>query len=106
MPFDNTIVLAKLPVNELDSIVKYLKNSGGEPIGGFRIHGAHIDGPEDLSLNDTLYVITTDYLANGGDNMSFFTRSYERNNTGIFLREALIKRVEAKIGRASCRERV
>lgn len=95
MPFDNTIVLAKLPVNELDSIVKYLKNSGGEPIGGFRIHGAHIDGPEDLSLNDTLYVITTDYLANGGDNMSFFTRSYERNNTGIFLREALIKRVEA-----------
>ena len=95
MPFDNTIVLVKMPINELDSIVAYLRNSGGEPIGGFTIHGNHIDFPDGVTLQDTLYVITTDYLSNGGDNMSFFSRSYEINDTGIFLREALIKRVEA-----------
>lgn len=95
MPFDNTIVLAKLPVSELDSIVAYLKKSGGEPIGGFQINGNHIHFPEGVTLQDTLYVITTDYLSNGGDNMGFFKRSYEINDTGIFLREALIERVEA-----------
>jgi len=96
MPFDNTIVLVKLPADELDSIIAYLKNSGGEPIGGFRIDGDEINFPKDVLLEDTLYVITTDYLSNGGDNMSFFKRSYEITNTGIFLREALIERVEVK----------
>jgi 2',3'-cyclic-nucleotide 2'-phosphodiesterase (5'-nucleotidase family) len=94
MPFDNTIVLAKLPATEIDSIAAYLKNSGGEPIGGFTIDGDHTRFPEGLTLKDTLYVITTDYLVNGGDNMSFFNRIYEKTDTGIFLREALIKRVE------------
>src|SRR5690554_948969 len=96
MPFDNTIVLVKLPADELDSIIAYLKNSVGEPIGGVRIDGDEINFPKDVLLEDTLYVITTDYLSNGGDNMSFFKRSYEITNTGIFLREALIERVEVK----------
>ncbi|RYM34832.1 hypothetical protein ERX46_05510 [Brumimicrobium glaciale] len=95
MPFDNTIVLAKLPTSELASIVAYLKNSGGEPIGGFQINGVEISFNNQAILEDTLYVITTDYLSNGGDNMSFFKRSYKTTDTGIFLREALIKRVEA-----------
>jgi|SRR5690554_66684 len=95
MPFDNTIVLAKLPISELDSIVAYLKISGGEPIGGFYLRDDHVDFPSGVTLDDTLYVITTDYLVNGGDNMSFFNRSYETNDIGIFLREALIERVEA-----------
>lgn len=95
MPFDNTVVLAKLPANELDTIIAYLKNSGGEPIGGFQIDGENFGLNKGVTLKDTLFVITTDYLANGGDNMNFFKRSYEITDTGIFLREALIKRVEA-----------
>ncbi|PKR80365.1 hypothetical protein CW751_09835 [Brumimicrobium salinarum] len=94
MPFDNTVVLAKLPASELDSIVAYLRNSGGEPIGGFQITNEDFSLLKDAELQDTLYVITTDYLSAGGDNMSFFKRSYETVDTGIFLREALIKRVE------------
>jgi len=94
MPFDNTIVLAKLPATEMDSIVAYLKHSGGEPIGGFRIHGDHTDFPEGVELKDTLYVVTTDYLINGGDKMNFFKRRYEKENTGVFLRDALIQRVK------------
>jgi len=95
MPFDNTVVLAKLPAKEILSIVEYLKKSGGEPIGGFQILGEDYNLLNEVVVGDTLYVITTDYLANGGDNMSFFKRSYETTDTGIFLREALIKRVEA-----------
>jgi 5'-nucleotidase len=94
MPFDNTIVLAKLPANELASIIEYLKNSGGEPIGGFTINRDDVYLDNKVELKDTLYVITTDYLVNGGDNMRFFKRSYEIIDTGIFLREALINRVE------------
>ncbi|WP_107038000.1 5'-nucleotidase C-terminal domain-containing protein [Brumimicrobium mesophilum] len=95
MPFDNTVVLVKLPGKEIVSIFNYLKKSGGEPTGGFQIDGDMVSLMNDEPFGDTLYVITTDYLANGGDNMSFFKQSYESTDTGIFLREALIKRVEA-----------
>ncbi|RFC55001.1 5'-nucleotidase C-terminal domain-containing protein [Brumimicrobium aurantiacum] len=96
MPFDNTIVLAKLPMTAFDSIVKYLINSGGEPIGGFQLTKEDVAFDEGTTFNDTLYVVTTDYLANGGDNMNFFKQRYEVIDTGILLRNILLQQVEKK----------
>lgn len=95
MPFDNTVVVTKLPMNALDSICDYLSTSGGEPIAGFAMKN------ETCRLNnpvgsDTLYVVTSDYLFNGGDHMDFFEMHYEYNNTGVFLRDMLINYVEEK----------
>ena len=36
------------------------------------------------------YVLTTDYLAKGGDNMEFFKYATEYINTGVLLRDAII----------------
>lgn len=93
MPFDNTVVLAKLPMNALDTICDYLRESGGEPISGFQVTDST------CALNyenekDTLFVVTTDYLFNGGDNMSFFQMKYSHQNTGVFLRDMLLEEVE------------
>ena len=93
MPFDNTVVIAKLPMSALDSICEYIKSSGGEPIAGFTVK----NGP--CSLNhkndsDTLYVVTSDYLFNGGDHMDFFQLNYSYKNTGVFLRDMLIDYVK------------
>lgn len=93
MPFDNTVVIVKLPVSALDSICNYLTNSGGEPISGFN----YDNGKCKLTVqndSDTLYVVTSDYLFNGGDNMDFFELHYDYENTGVFLRDMLIDYVE------------
>ncbi|PHR47741.1 MAG: hypothetical protein COA32_07245 [Fluviicola sp.] len=96
MPFDNTIVLLKLPAKRISDIESYLRNSGGEPVGGFQLTNDSFELNSNKELNDTLFVITTDYLANGGDRMNFFKNSYEKINTGIFLRDILLEMVEKK----------
>lgn len=96
MPFDNTIVLLKLPAKRMDEIANYLRSSGGEPIGGFQLTSESYNLSENKELNDTLYVITTDYLANGGDRMNFLKNSYDKVDTGIFLRDILLEMVEEK----------
>lgn len=94
MPFDNTIVLLKLPADRMNEIAEYLRNSGGEPIGGFQLTANSYELNENRELGDTLFVVTTDYLANGGDRMNFLNDSYEKIDTGIFLRDILLKMVE------------
>jgi hypothetical protein len=37
------------------------------------------------------WVITSDYLANGGDQMSFFQDAVERQNKKVLLREVFIQ---------------
>lgn len=96
MPFDNTIVLLKLPADRMGEISDYLRNSGGEPIGGFHLTSDSYQLNENKKLEDTLFVVTTDYLANGGDHMNFLKDSYEKIDTGIFLRDILLEMVEEK----------
>lgn len=94
MPFDNTVVWVKMPIESLSDIQEYLLKSGGEPIanaslkdGQLLINGVSKETKEFL-------VITSDYLANGGDKMNFFKKAIEKNDTGILMRDCLIE--EAK----------
>ncbi|MEX2483215.1 MAG: 5'-nucleotidase C-terminal domain-containing protein [Brumimicrobium sp.] len=96
MPFDNTIVFLKLPAKNINEIADYLRNSGGEPIAGFSIDDKEYYFDKKNALKDTLYVVTTNYLANGGDKMSFLENPYEIVDTGIFLRDLLLDQVEDK----------
>lgn len=93
MPFDNTVVIAKLPMSTFDSICQYLRKSGGEPISGFEVTSSNCKLKNGVN-SDTLFIVTTDYLFNGGDNMSFFKTNYSFQNTGVFLRDMLLKEVE------------
>lgn len=95
MPFDNTIVICKAPKDLVTEMIDYLRNSGGEPISGFRVSGLNyaFDDPKN---SDTVQIITTDYLANGGDNMHFFKKCDTKIKTGILLRSLLIQQVRKK----------
>jgi hypothetical protein len=42
-----------------------------------------------FEINKTYKVLTSDYLANGGDNMSFL-QGFNRKNLGIKLRDAFL----------------
>jgi 5'-nucleotidase len=52
--------------------------------------GQPIAFADNFTLNDTLFlVLTTDYLANGGDKMKFF-KDKTQHKVGVKMRDALI----------------
>lgn len=95
MPFDNEIVWVEMPIEAMKDIEAYLINSGGEPIAGARIENGtlKIDGVNNQT--EKVWVITSDYLMNGGDHMEFFEKKISTSLTGVLMRDAMIN--EAKI---------
>ena len=97
MPFDNKMVIVKVFKEDILEIFKYIQNKGGDPISKLRIE---IKNEEVINHNlnfkkDTFYVLTTDYLASGGDDMSFFVDK-EVNNLNLMLRDLIIEHCNDK----------
>jgi hypothetical protein len=73
MPFDNSVAWVRLPVSRIEAIETFMKNQPkGVPLANARFEKGKlmIQG-----LNEThthFWVITSDYLAQGGDKMTFF----------------------------------
>ena len=92
------------PIQQIQKkIAKYLISSGGEPISNAvldhtQIHlnrTSLIDSVQNLAANfNSFYVITSDYLMNGGDKMYFFQDKIDVIYTNILIRDAMI--LEAK----------
>ena len=96
MPFDNTIIWAKIPMTSLEKISAYLIKSGGEPISNVEMKNGQLllsNVGENVAVN-YFWVITSNYLFNGGDNMNFFDDAVETVETKILIRDVLIQ--EAK----------
>lgn len=94
MPFDNQIVLLKLPVTQLPEIESYIRKSGGEPIAGCTIREGKmvIAGLEEHT--DYFWVVTSDFLANGGDKMYFFQSAVEKRLTTTLMRDVLLRQIQ------------
>lgn len=99
MPFDNELVIVTLKKFEMYNIESYLYNSGGQPVSGknFVLKDGSIENVnvtemlEDAFLSkETVRILTTDYLANGGDKMDFFLNPIKIENTQLKLRDAII----------------
>ena len=95
MPFENELVVLKLNKNEYISLLKYIGNRGGEPFSGMTMtinkDGRVIKNSWPVNFNevDHLRMLTSDYLANGGDNM-WFLKDKKQIKVGIKLRDAII----------------
>jgi 2',3'-cyclic-nucleotide 2'-phosphodiesterase (5'-nucleotidase family) len=95
MPFDNQLLLVKMPAAAIDDIQNYLKQSGGEPISGFCIQDGNIRSADKEAWKRTdFWVVTSDYLMNGGDNMQFFQQKLTVINPTILLRDALLEGIK------------
>lgn len=91
MPFDNTLVLLCLNGSQLNQAISYIVNTGGQPFSGMTIFkGQGFINNQPIAPNNHYWVLTSDYLANGGDNMQFFTEAEQRTETGILLREVIL----------------
>lgn len=80
MPFENNIVVIALKAKQINSLIDYLtKAKRAHPISklkltidkNFKVVNSKIKGKA-IQEGNTYYVATSDYLYNGGDNMSFF----------------------------------
>jgi len=95
MPFDNSVAWVRLPISRLDAIEEFMKNQPkGVPIANahFELGTLSING-----LNEThthFWVITSDYLALGGDKMSFFLNPAEYQLKALNLRDVFIAEVK------------
>jgi 2',3'-cyclic-nucleotide 2'-phosphodiesterase (5'-nucleotidase family) len=94
MPFENNVVWLRLPISSLDKIQYYLQQSGGEPISNASMIQGKLMVNGVSETTKYIWVITTDYLANGGDRMDFFQDAVERSDKKTLLRDVFIE--EAK----------
>jgi 2',3'-cyclic-nucleotide 2'-phosphodiesterase (5'-nucleotidase family) len=90
MPFDNRLVWIHLPVSKISEIEKYLLKSGGEPIANCSFENGKLQIPSLLSSHAYIWILTSDFLANGGDQMNFFL-GLEKQETNILLRDIFIE---------------
>lgn len=93
MPFDNRLTLVHLPVSRIPAIANYLSVSGGEPLANCYYNKGELIIPGLLPTHQFIWVLTSDFLSNGGDKMDFFL-GLEKQETNILLRDLFI--AEAK----------
>lgn len=94
MPFENTLVWVELPISVINEIEMYLKKSGGEPISNCKLMNGKLEINGIRENTTHFWVLTSDYLMNGGDKMDFFNKKTNTNSTGKLLRDILIEELK------------
>jgi 2',3'-cyclic-nucleotide 2'-phosphodiesterase (5'-nucleotidase family) len=97
MPFDNEIVIITISGAKMEDLLKFLAASGGMPVAGLKmgIRGDRTPGKtlingKPLELSRNYRIATSDYLAAGGDKMSFFGAPVKTESTALKIRDAIL----------------
>jgi 2',3'-cyclic-nucleotide 2'-phosphodiesterase (5'-nucleotidase family) len=96
MPFENELVAIEIQGSKMALLLNYLARKGGMPETGIRMSikdnaatNVTIQGdPFDETKN--YLIITSDYLAMGGDDMSFLLNPVAKYALGLKVRDAII----------------
>lgn len=96
MPFENELVVVTLSETKFLELMEYLKNVGPQPVSGLSFDFTINIENEIKNLfsqegTSEINILTSDYLANGGDNMTFFLNPIKTKKVGIKLRDAIIQ---------------
>ncbi len=99
MPFENELVFLTLQKKDVEILFNYMASVGGDGLGGasFTIKE---DKAVDIRiggkvLEDRDYVVvTSDYLADGGDHFTMFSIAVARSGSGLKVRDAIINHIK------------
>lgn len=98
MPFDNELDIVTISGKQMWNLLRFVAMSGGEPMAGLRLGVTSEKTPGTISINGqpfdstrTYNVVTSDYLAYGGDKMDFFKNPVKLTTTGIKIRDAILQ---------------
>lgn len=99
MPFDNEIVIVELAGADMEQLFHYIWERKGCPVSNLKLVLEDSTWKEvtigglPFDPQRTYRVLTSDYLARGGDNMSFFEHPVSYETTGLRIRDAIIDHV-------------
>ena len=95
-PFENEIVLIKISGNKLFEFAEQIAKQGGDCVGDILLGikdqqvSTLLIGGKPINYSAYYWVITNDYVASGGDNMSMFLEPENYIKTGITCRDFII----------------
>jgi len=98
MPFENSLIVAALKGEQVLEMLNYIiAEKKAHPLSGLTFTIGADKSPKDIKINNkpfdagrTYYVVTSDYLVNGGDNMNFFKKATATFDLDYKLRNVLI----------------
>ncbi len=97
MPFENEIVLIKISGESFLLMAEKIAARGGEGVSGMKLGirngkvSSLTTGGKTIDPAAFYWLVTNDYIANGGDQMSMFANPADRINTRLKIRDVLIQ---------------
>ncbi len=107
MPFDNELYVLTLDGKKVKELFGFIGSKGGVPVSGVRMK-LKDKVPRDIAVNGVPFnenrsykVLTSDYLAFGGDKMDFFKNAIRTEALNKKIRDVIIEYLlgESKAGR-------
>lgn len=102
MPFENEIVLIQISGKLMMQMADRIASRGGEGVAGVKLGisdgKAHsfLVGETKLDPEATYWLVTNDYIANGGDQMSMFLNPLDKKDTKMKIRDLLIQSLASR----------
>jgi 2',3'-cyclic-nucleotide 2'-phosphodiesterase (5'-nucleotidase family) len=98
MPFENSLIVAALKGEQVTELLNYIiSEKKAHPISGMTFTIGKDGTAKDIMIKGkafdagkTYYVVTSDYLVNGGDNMNFFKKATATYDLDYKIRNVLI----------------
>lgn len=97
MPFENMLVVVELSGQKVEELITYLiQNNTAHPLSknikltitqnGYQLYVNN----KKFNKNNTYFILTSDYLQSGGDNMTFFKNPIQRISLEYKMRAAIV----------------
>jgi len=97
MPFENEIVMIKVSGEAIRMMAERIAARGGEGVSGLKLGiknnavGTLTIGGKGVDPAASYWLVTNDYIANGGDQMSMFILPLQKIETKAKIRDVLIQ---------------
>lgn len=101
MPFENELVLVFVNGDVVQEVCDFMAEKGGVPVSGLNMEmkGAKainiLIDRKVLDASKKYCILTSDFLANGGDNLIMLLKA-EKINTGIKVRDAIMEFIKSQ----------
>lgn len=102
MPFENEMVFIQLSGEQLQQFFDNVAEKGGDSVGGVRFVISDSKAKNILVEGETLvqegkyWMVTNDYVANGGDDLQVLAQHSEMVNSGRKIRDVIISNLEKR----------
>lgn len=100
MPFDNMIDVLELKGDKVEALLQLIAAADGWPIAGVRMQIENgkatniMIANKPLDLNQTYVLVTSDYVANGGDKADMLKQYEKRTSLNYLLRNAILNYIK------------